>query len=226
MNRIIAVIAILASAFVVAGGSFGTDNALAHEHRAVGNYEVVVGWLNEPALAYEPNGLDLRVSFFPNGVPEITEENEAEAEAAAQPVEGLEETLEAEIIVGGGAQKLSLTLEPAFGEEGAYESPLIPTVPGDYSFHISGKIEDMEIDETFSSGPETFSPIDDPSEIQFPEKLPSAAELQASIAGGTSTDAAESSRSDDTARVLGIVGIIVGVVGLGAGGLAVASRRS
>ena len=226
MNRGVAVIAILASAFVVAGGLFSTDSALAHEHRAVGNYEFVVGWLNEPALAYEPNGLDLRVSFFPNGVPEITEENEAEAEAAAQPVEGLEETLQAEIIAGGGAQTRELTLEPAFGEEGAYESPLIPTVPGDYSFHIFGKIKDQDIDETFSSGPETFGVIEDPSEVQFPEKLPSNAELQTEVDALGNGDSSSASSSDDTARALGIVGIIVGVLGLGAGGLAVASRRS
>ena len=93
----------------------GTPASLAHEHRAVGNYEVVVGWQNEPALAYKPNGLHLGVTFFPNGVPE--EESE-EAEAEGQPVEGLEETLEAEIIAGGGAQTKALTLEPAFGEEG------------------------------------------------------------------------------------------------------------
>jgi hypothetical protein len=223
MNRTIAVIAILASAFVVAGGLFSTDSALAHEHRVIGNYELTVGWLNEPALAYEPNGLSLRVELFPNGVP--TEEEEAAGTAEeGQPVEGLEETLQAEIIAGGGAQTRELTLEPAFGDPGHYESVIIPTVPGDYTFRVFGDLEGQQIDESFTSGPETFSVIEDPSEDQFPEKLPSAAELQASIGGGTSS--AESSSSDDTARALGIVGIIVGVLGLGAGGLAVASRRS
>ena len=225
MNRVIAVIAILASAFVVAGGLFGADNALAHEHRAVGNYQLEVGFLNEPALAYEPNGLFLAVEFFPNGVPE--EESE-EAEAQAQPVEGLEETLQAEIIAGGAAETKPLTLEAAFGEPGAYESPLIVTRPGDYSFRIFGQIEGMEVDETFSSGPETFSPIENPAELEFPEEVPSNAELQASIEALQQSNGSSdsSSGSDDTARILGIVGIIVGVLGLGAGGLAVASRRS
>jgi len=218
MLRFIATAFVALVGIAITGGLLSPDPALAHEHRAVGNYEFVVGWLNEPALAYEPNGLDLRVSFFPNGVPEITEENEAEAEAAAQPVEGLEETLEAEIIVGGGAKTMPLTLEPAFGEEGAYEATLIPTMPGDYSFHIFGKIEDQEVDETFSSGPETFSPIEDVSELQFPDKPPSNAELQASIddAGGDS----------DTALILAIVGIVAGIIGIGVGGFALTTRRS
>ncbi|MGH2361380.1 MAG: hypothetical protein ACRDGM_12675 [bacterium] len=203
----------------------GTPSSLAHEHRVVGNYELTVGWSVEPAFAYEPNGLSLRVELFPNGVP--TEEEEAAGTAEeGQPVEGLEETLQAELIAGGGANTKALTLEPAFRDPGAYESPILPTVPGDYSFRIFGEIDGTQIDETFSSGPETFSSIEDPSEIQFPEKLPSAAELQASIGAGTSTGSADSSSSDDTARALGIVGIIVGVLGLGAGALAVASRRS
>ena len=79
------------------------------------NYEFVVGWLNEPALVYQPNGLSLRITLFPNGVP--AEESE-EAEAEGQPVEGLEETMQAEIIAGGGAETMSLTLEPAFGDPG------------------------------------------------------------------------------------------------------------
>ncbi|MGH9197667.1 MAG: hypothetical protein ACRD1T_18230 [Acidimicrobiia bacterium] len=196
----------------------GTPASLAHEHRAVGNYEFVVGWLNEPALAYEPNGLSLRITFFPNGVPE--EESE-EAEAEGQPVEGLEETLQAEIIAGGGAQTRELTLEPAFNDPGHYESVIIPTVPGDYSFRVFGDLEGQQIDESFTSGPETFSVIEEVAELQFPE------ELQApSAAGSTSEGTSESSSSDDTARILGIVGIIVGVIGLGAGGLAIASRRS
>ena len=222
MNRAIAVIAILASAFVVAGGLFhSTDSALAHEHRTVlTNYEFVVGWLNEPALAYEPNGLSLRITLFPNGVPE--EESE-EAEAEGQPVEGLEETLQAEIIAGGGAQTRELSLDPAFNDPGHYESVIIPTVPGDYTFHIFGDLEGQEIDESFTSGPETFSVIEEVNELQFPEQLQAP-----STSGGTrGTPASESSSSsDDTARALGIVGIIVGVLGLGAGGLAVASRRS
>jgi hypothetical protein len=181
------------------------------------NYEFVVGWLNEPALAYEPNGLSLRITLFPNGVPE--EESE-EAEVEGQPVEGLEEALQAEIIAGGGAQTKELTLEPAFNDPGHYESVIIPTVPGDYTFRVFGDLEGQEIDESFSSGPETFSVIEEVSELQFPE------ELKAPSSAGSESKTSSNSSSDDTARILGIIGIVAGVLGLGAGGLAVASRRS
>jgi hypothetical protein len=226
MYRILAVIPVFVSALAIISGVLSPGSASAHEHRTVNeNYEFVVGWLNEPALAYEPNGLSLRITFFPNGVPE--EESE-EAEAEGQPVEGLEETLQAEIIAGGGAAKKELTLEPAFRDPGHYESVIIPTVSGDYTFRVFGDLEGQQIDESFTSGPETFSVIEEVNELQFPEQLPSAAELEASInqSGTSSTGSSESSGSDDTARALGVIGIIAGVIGLGVGGLAVASRRS
>lgn len=196
--------------------------ASAHEHRAVGNYEFVVGWLDEPALAYEPNGLDLRVTLFPNGVPAEEEEGaEGAEEEQGQPVEGLEETLQAEIIAGGGAETRQLTLEPAFRDPGHYEGRIIPTVPGDYTFRITGNINGQKINEEFSSGPETFSVIEDPAEQQFPEELPTTKDLSEQIAnldnGGSDSD---------TATILAIVGIVAGVVGIAVGGIALATRRS
>jgi hypothetical protein len=227
MLRISAAAIAAVVAVMLTGTLVNPQNSFAHEHRAVGNYEFVVGWLNEPALAYEPNGLDFRVTFFPNGVPSEEEEGTA-AEEEGQPVEGLEETLQAEIIAGGGAATRELTLEPAFGEEGAYESVLIPTVPGDYTFRIFGEIEGQQIDESFTSGPETFSVIEDTAELQFPEQLPTNADLQASIddLSAQIADLDSGGSESDTAMILAIVGIIAGVIGIGVGGFALAQRRS
>ena len=126
-------------------------------------------------------------------------------------------------VVGGDAKKMPLTLEAAFNNPGAYEAHFIPTLPGDYTYHISGKVENKDVDESFSSGPQTFDPVDDPSDLQFPDKLPTTAELQSSI---TALQSKSSGGSDDTARVLGVIGIIAGIVGVAAGGVALAARRS
>ena len=158
--------------------------------------------------------------MFPNGVPRQGDEA---AEAAGQPVEGLEQTLKAEVIVGGAAKKMDLSLTPAFNAPGTYEAHFIPTLAGDYSFHISGKLESQNIDETFNSGPETFDSVDSPDDLEFPDKAPTNAELQASI---NSLQNKSGGGSDDTARALGIIGIIAGVIGVAAGGVALASRRS
>lgn len=213
-------LALAASIIVLPSG-----RALAHEHRAVGNYELEVGFINEPALAYELNGLFLSVAFFENGVPEEGEHSEG-AEEEGVPVEGLEETLEAEVVVGGGAETMPLTLEGRFGQPGAYQAHFIPTLVGDYTFRIFGAIDGEAIDEMFDSGPETFSSVDDVSELQFPDKLPNNAELQASIDElAAKIDALDSGGDSDTALILAIVGVVVGAVGIGVGGLALASRR-
>ena len=39
---------------------------------------------------------------------------------------------------------------------------------GDYSFHIFGTINGDSIDETFTSGPQTFDTVEDAATYQFP----------------------------------------------------------
>lgn len=240
MLRLIATAVVAIIGIVTLGTVSEPPETFAHEHRTVAeNYEFVVGWVNEPALAYEPNALDLRVTFFPNGVPAEEEEGAeatpaegeptpAEGEEAApaeeegQPVVGLEETLQAEIIAGGAAQTRELTLEPAFGEEGAYESSVLPTVPGDYTFRIFGDLEGQQTDESFTSGPETFSVIGDPTEVQFPAQL-----AEPATSDGASGSSSEGSSDDsDTAMILAIIGIAAGVIGIGVGAFAIAQRRA
>jgi hypothetical protein len=136
--------------------------ATAHEHRTVGSYELVVGFLNEPAVSNELNGLSLRVTEAPAEDTAAT----PEADAEGAPVEGLEATLQAEVIYGD--QRMPLTLAPAWNDPGHYVAPLIPTQPGDYSFHIWGTINGAEIDETFTAGPETFSTVIDRTTLEFP----------------------------------------------------------
>ncbi|MCS7276966.1 MAG: hypothetical protein NZ695_08135 [Dehalococcoidia bacterium] len=141
-------------------GVLAPREALAHERRTVGNYTFIVGFMNEPALAYYPNALDLRV-----------------LDAGGQPVTGLEQTLRAEVIVGGGAQRRELELEPAFNQPGRYFGYFIPTLPGDYTFHIYGQVGGQQVDETFTSGPGRFSAAEDPAELQFPRQVPTTLEL-------------------------------------------------
>lgn len=234
MNRLSLLAALAALLTSVAFGAPGV--ARAHEHRDVGEYSIVVGFLNEPALVGEPNGLDLRVSRHtetPSGADEHAagEEGHSDEEEAGTPVEGLEKTLQAEVIVGGGAQTLPLELEPRFGQPGAYVAHFIPTRAGDYSFRIFGAIDGMEIDERFDSGPETFSPVLDVADLQFPEKVPGAAALQDAVDQLDSrVTALESSGSGSTrenvALGLGAAGLIAGLAGLGAAGLALMRSRA
>lgn len=167
--------------------------ASAHEHKVVNGYTLTVGFLNEPAINEQPNGLDFRV--------------DKGSDETGIPVSGLASTLKAEVKFGG--QTMPLTLSPVFNTPGAYKANFIPTAAGSYTFHISGTIDNTPVDETFVSGPDTFSDVEDASAMQFPTKVNSV--------GSVSQTAQNAGDTADSARVFGIIGIVVGVLGLIAG---------
>jgi hypothetical protein len=158
MHRIGRIVAVAVAALAVAAAL--PSVASAHEHRDVANgkYTMIVGFLSEPAIAGLWNGLDLRVSENAAGTPA--------AGSSGTPVTGLEQTLKVEIIFAD--QKKELTLEPRYNTPGAYNAYVIPTKPGDYTFHIFGTINGDTIDENFTSSPQGFSSVEDPAQYQFP----------------------------------------------------------
>jgi hypothetical protein len=175
-----------------------TVSVLAHESREVGEYTFTVGFLDEPVFAGQKSGLDLRIT------------------RGDEPVEGAEETLQAEVTFG--AQQRDLEISPSFGEPGAYRSVFFPTAAGPYSFHIYGELDGTPIDETFTSGPDTFSEVQDTAGGQFPVVYPATADLvrDAEAGAGAATTAT-------VAVVLGGAGLLAGLIAIG---LSVARRRA
>lgn len=159
MHRIFAIAA--AIAVVVASLGIFASPAAAHERRTIGPYTFVVGWIVEPAYVGQLNALDLTVTET----------------ASTKAVEGLEKTLRAELIAGGGAATTPLTIATRFGLPGKYEGQVIPTRIGDYTFHITGTVGTLAIDEKFESGPGRFGAIEDVARLQFPDKVPSNSDL-------------------------------------------------
>jgi len=158
----------IATAIAVVVASFGilSTPAAAHETRMVGPYTFVVGWVNEPAVVGQSNGLDLTVT-------------ETDGDKA---VEGLEKTLTAEVITGGGAKTRSLELEADSDMPGHYTSGFVPTRVGDYTFHIHGMAGTTKIDEKFESGPNRFDPVTDIVGLEFPDQVPSNGDLAQQLA--------------------------------------------
>ncbi len=137
----------------------------AHETRTIadGQYQIVVGLMNEPVYAGDKSGLEFWVTEVPAATP--TAGTEEETEGAS--VEGLEETLQAEVIYED--QTMELPLTAMWDDPAGYYSVFFPTTSeGDYTFRIYGAINGTEIDESFTSGPETFGPVEDPAPLQFP----------------------------------------------------------
>ena len=177
---------------VVLSIGLGVGLASAHEERDVGDVTMVVGFLDEPVFVGQKSGLDLRVS------------------RGDGPIEGLESTLQAEVV--HGSSRRALELSPAFGEPGAYRSVFFPTAAGPYTFRIFGEIDGQAVDESFTAGPDTFSEVQDTAAGQFPVAFPATADLARDAEAG-----AQASTMATVALVTGIAGLIAGVAALGVG---------
>jgi hypothetical protein len=190
MTRLIS----FAAAALVVASSFAMygDTAAAHERRMVGPYQFVVGWLNEPAYVGLVNSVDLRVTDT-----RVT---------PAKAVEGLEKTLSVEVQTGGLAP-LPLTVTARFGTPGAYNGHALPTATGTYTFHIKGKVEDLNVDERFESGPGRFGDVEATTALQYPTKVPAADEL------GTRLGDLQS--GIDQTRVLSLAAVVIAVLAFG-----------
>ena len=79
-----------------------TGAVAAHESRDVGDNTIVVGFANEPVYTGQKSGLEFLVT------------------RGEEPIEGLEETLQATVTFGDESRDLEIS--PRFGEPGWYES--------------------------------------------------------------------------------------------------------
>lgn len=121
--------------------------AMARESRTVGDLEFNVGFMTEPPIQSDTNGLRVQIT------------------QGGEPVEGIAETLQAQAIFGDQARNLPLM---STGEPGVYTSVFIPTQAGEYSFRLLGTINDQEIDETFHSSPEGVPLVAARTDYEFP----------------------------------------------------------
>jgi hypothetical protein len=165
-----------------------TGKVFAHGNTTVGGYTLEIGFKNEPALQDEMNGLDLTVTDSKTD----------------QPISGLENSLQAEIIFG--ASRKVLAIEAVEGQAGAYTTPVMPTAVGDYTWRIFGKIKDTPIDIRMTSSPTTFGSVVPRSDFSFPASEPAAAALAAALV--------QANRQAQIAILAGAAGILIGLAGL------------
>src|SRR5262245_51864747 len=89
----------------------------AHEGREVGNYVITFGWRIEPAYTDLLNGPEIAIEFHDTDEPVLDAVNNL--------------TLK----VSFGPDSKQLRLRDVVNEPGHYTADLIPTRPGDYTFH-------------------------------------------------------------------------------------------
>ncbi|MEO5704514.1 MAG: hypothetical protein ABIR64_05910 [Candidatus Limnocylindrales bacterium] len=141
--------------------------ASAHEGIEVGEYLVEIGWLNEPAIVGQPNAVQVTVR---------NHEDES-------PVVDLVPGALAVVVSTAGQDSEHFDLIPVFDAEdktgplGEYDASLVPTAPGNYTFHIEGRIHGTDVDVTVRSEDGAFDGVIGSSEFEFPAKLPNLTEV-------------------------------------------------
>ncbi|MAS36228.1 MAG: hypothetical protein CL610_19650 [Anaerolineaceae bacterium] len=138
----------------------------AHEGRTVGEYELTFGWRAEPALAGMMNGPEVYLSVHGHEEAEASDDHEEGADHEVTFPADIEVNLQAEVTFG--SETRTITLRPAWGETGHYIAEMVPTMPGDYTFHLTGTIGDIEVDELFSSSDGQFSSVEPAADVMFP----------------------------------------------------------
>jgi hypothetical protein len=206
--------------------ALGAAPASAHEERKVGRYTLHVGFGDEPAYAGAKNSVQVLIHDA----------------ATDKPLVDLGDTLEVDVSQGtDDTPKMSMALEPdfevgEFGTPGDYRAFFIPTAPGAYSFHFTGTIKGQRINQKFTSGPRTFSEVQDPAEVSFPSRDPTTGQLSARLDRETArlnqalaASQRRARQADDaagTARLIAIAGVVAGVLGLAVAGLSVLRKRA
>ena len=103
---------------------------LAHESITVGDYEIIVGWSNEPPIAGQQNAIAVNVMNMSTG--------------EEQPVEDISSLT---VTISYGGQSKILALRP-LGEDtpGQFIAPILPTIAGEYEVIFGGSLGDTAVD--------------------------------------------------------------------------------
>jgi hypothetical protein len=192
--------------------------ALAHETASAGGVDLELGWGTEPAYQGQLNTVQLIVTHKADG----------------DPVSDPGARLTATVTYGDQRQEFALTptYDPDYGTgtPGEFAALVIPTAPGDYTFHVTGKVAGAKVDLKVTSSPKTFSPVEDASAVQFPVKVPATDQVAERLDKELPRMAAAAEVADmesqvSSATTLGYVGIAVGAVGIVLAAVALLARR-
>jgi hypothetical protein len=185
--------------------------AFAHTEKDAGPYKLLFGWRDEPAYTGSQNAVQLFVH-----------------DTSGKAIDDLgSKGLTVVVSTGSGATAKSsspLALTSAFdpdsglGTHGEFDSPLLPTAAGTYTFHITGDINGTPVDVSAASSDKTFSDVTDPTAIEFPVQAQTIPQLSSAITTlqdrvATAQSAAASAKSSaNSSKTVAIIAIIVAIV--------------
>ena len=132
---------------IIAG--FGLEDAFAHSTKIAGDYKIEVGWIKEPALAGEPNAVEIVIQlasdydknkFDPATIQFLSQTMQEPTESDFT---GIAESFDASLKFAGKTIPLSFTEMEEL--PGIYYSPFTPEVTGIPNLQVYGTIKNIEI---------------------------------------------------------------------------------
>jgi len=155
--------------------------AFAHESITVGDYTLEIGWLGEPPIVGQQNAIVVNVSTTSDEQP-------------VEDVSGLT------VAVSYGGQNKTLTLQP-LGEDtpGQFVAPILPTVPGQYTVNLGGKLADTDVKVDVQ-----------PEEVQAADVL----QFPSATSGQQSADLGVMNWLIYISLLIGLIALVLGVMAL------------
>lgn len=124
--------------------AFNMTPTFAHEEMVVGDISIVSGWMDEPPLLNQLNGIVLTITNASNG----------------QPINNAVAQLE--VILQKGTETRPLEFQPS-EEAGTYTATILPTQTGQYAIVMQGMIAGQAID-----GQMEIEDVEDTARFTFP----------------------------------------------------------
>jgi hypothetical protein len=211
MRRSFPVIAVVGTFVVLSAAP-----ALAHGEFDEGHLVIVTGFATEPAYINQPNAVQLEITHAGTAVTDLKPGDLG-------------------VTVEFGGQSTDLNLEPQFevgewGTPGDYRAAFIPTQPGKYTFVVKGAVDGENVSYSMTSGPKTFSEVEDTAPAMFPaENAPSTSDLATRIdqeSARTTANIASANHAADSARTMAIIAGVVALLAVVAIVAVARSRRS
>lgn len=185
-------------------GLFST--AFGHTIDSVDKYRLEIGWMNEPIISGETNGIELFVSPLEPGL-ELKEQKFKDG------ISGLDRSLKIQLLYK--EEKIILSLSPDHNIPGKYHAFVNPTKSGFYQVNILGNIEAIPV--SISMHPPK---VDERSYIEFPNS--SDFTLNQLIDGHTALVGEINDLKESVAKLeksnqqmsIGYIGISIGIIGI------------
>ena len=134
----LALAAAIAAAALAGGAAAPLPAAHAHTIDAVGDYRIEIGWMNEPVVSGETNGIELYISpLAPCPGVDVPMECAASQEFA-DGITGLEDDLQVQLVYSG--ENIWLPLSADHNIDGKYYAFVNPTASGYYQANLIGDL--------------------------------------------------------------------------------------